>query len=256
MSYQTLVTRFEESICFIQIDRPRYNNTINDTLIAEFNDVLSECDKSSSIVVITGTPEVFCFGADFNAIARSGAEESKQADQATLLYDLWLKLATGPYVTISYVRGKANAGGLGFIAASDVVLADDTATFGLSELLFGVYPAMVLPFLVRRIGFQRAHYLTLMTQPITARQAYEWGLIDALGGAAGDAVLRRHLLRLRRLSRPAIQKYKAYMSTFNESLFSSRSSAIAANVANFDNARTRESIRRFVEHGLFPWEDP
>jgi 3-carboxymethyl-3-hydroxy-acyl-[acp] dehydratase len=44
-------------------------------------------------------------------------------------------LATGPFVTISHVRGKANAGGLGFMAASDIVLAQEEAQFSLSELL-------------------------------------------------------------------------------------------------------------------------
>nr|WP_269820011.1 enoyl-CoA hydratase-related protein [Bacillus velezensis] len=42
--------------------------------------------------------------------------------------------------------GVANAGGIGFVAASDIVIADDTAVFSLSELLFGLFPAMVLPF--------------------------------------------------------------------------------------------------------------
>jgi len=62
---------------------------------------------------------------------------------------LWLRLATVRTVTISHVRGKANAGGIGFVAASDIVLADETAQFSLSELLFGLYPACVLPFLIR-----------------------------------------------------------------------------------------------------------
>ncbi len=62
------------------------------------------------------------------------------------LYDLWLRLATGPFITISHVRGRVNAGGIGFVATSDIVLAERSAQFSLSELLFGVFPARYFPF--------------------------------------------------------------------------------------------------------------
>jgi len=122
-----------------------------------------------------------------------------------------LRLATGPYVTIAHVRGTANAGGVGFVAASDIVLADETAQFSLSELLFGLYPACVMPFLIRRIGFQKANYFTMMTKPISAMLACEWGLVDAVEPVS-EVLLRRHLQRLRRLSKTAIRRYKTYMS--------------------------------------------
>jgi polyketide biosynthesis enoyl-CoA hydratase PksH len=80
---------------------------------------------------------------------------------------------------MSHVRGTSNAGGTGFVAASDIVIADNTAQFSLSELLFGLYPACVLPFLTKRIGFRKAHYLTLMTNPISVQQANAWNLVDA-----------------------------------------------------------------------------
>src|SRR6185503_19576776 len=123
-----------------------------------------------------------------------------------LMYDLWLRMATGPYVTIAHVRGTANAGGVGFVAASDIVLADETAQFSLSEMLFGLMPACVMPFLIRRIGFQRAHYMTLMTQPISVNQAYGWNLVDA-HEKLSDALLKRHLMRLKCLSKNSIVRY-------------------------------------------------
>lgn len=165
------------------------------------------------------------------------------------LYDLWLRLATGPYVTISHVRGKANAGGLGFMAARDIVLAQEQAQFSRSELLFGLYPACVLPFLIRRIGFRKAHYLTLMTQPIAARQACEWGLVDAVE-AQSETSLRRHLPRLRRLSKPAIRRYKAYMSRINAPLEQLKSPAVAGNVEVFSDPGNLQAIRRYLEQGF------
>lgn len=253
MSYQTIKVRFEESICFLQFHRPEANNTINDRLIEECSEVLTLCEETITIVVLEGLPEVFCFGADFQGIHEEIAKGQQGAKDPGPLYDLWLQLATGPYITISHVRGKANAGGMGFVAASDIVLADTSAQFSLSELLFGLFPACVLPFLVRRIGFQKAHYLTLMTQPISAHQAEMWGLVDA-SDAQSENLLRRHLLRLRRLSKTGIARYKRFMSKLYDSLHQSKSLAIAANQEVFSDPHNIQGILRYVEKGQFPWE--
>jgi 3-carboxymethyl-3-hydroxy-acyl-[acp] dehydratase len=253
VNYQTIKVQFQESICFLQIDRPQADNAINSQLVAEFNDVLSACEESATVIVLSGTPEVFCLGADFKAIASASKGAYERDDGPGPLYDLWLRLATGPYVTISHVRGKVNAGGVGFVAASDIVLADESAQFSLSELLFGLYPACVLPFLIRRVGFQKAHYFTLMTQPISAKQACEWGLVDAYDSLS-EALLRRHLQRLRRLSKVAIRRYKTYMSRIGAPLQNLKSPAVAANLEIFSDADNLQAIARYVEQGVFPWE--
>ena len=251
--YKTIKVQFQESICFLQIDRPEANNTISDQLVGECNHVLDTCEESANIVVLSGSPEVFCFGADFKAIASASMKSHEHDDGPGPMYDLWLRLAAGPYVTIAHVRGKTNAGGIGFVAASDIVLASETAQFSLSELLFGLYPACVLPFLIRRIGFQKAHYLTLMTQPISAKQACEWGLVDAFEPQS-DLLVRRHLQRLRRLSKMAIRSYKTYMSRINLPLQELKSPAVAANREMFSDPGNLRGITRYVEQGLFPWE--
>jgi polyketide biosynthesis enoyl-CoA hydratase PksH len=253
MSYQTIQVRFQEPVCFLTFHRPEANNTINDLLIEECRQVLALCEESITIVVLEGLPEVFCFGADFQGIHAQFASEQFSARSPEPLYDLWLKLATGPYITISHVRGKANAGGVGFVAASDIVLADQTAQFSLSELLFGLFPACVLPFLIRRVGFQKAHYLTLMTQPISVEQAHIWGLVDAYD-VQSESLLRKHLLRLRRLSKTGILRYKRYMSGLYDSLFQSKSLALEANQEVFSDPRNLEGIIRYVEKGEFPWD--
>jgi len=244
--YTTIKVRSQDDVCFVQFDRPAANNTINGVLVAELHRVLLACEESTKIVVLSGSPEVFCLGADFSAVPGH--------DGPGPLYDLWLKLATGPFITVAHVRGKVNAGGVGFVAASDIVIADDTAQFSLSELLFGLYPACVLPFLIRRIGFQRAHYLTLTTQPITVTQAVEWGLVDA-AGPQSDVVLRRHLLRLRRPTKLAIRRYKHHMSIIGQpTLADAKAAAVAGNLEVFSDPDNLTAIARYVETGQFPWE--
>ena len=253
MNYQALKVRYQEPVCFLQFYRPQANNTINDCLVEECHDVLSRCEESMKVVVLEGLPEVFCFGADFQGMAREMADGQPGELDPQPLYDLWLKLATGPYITISHVRGKANAGGVGFAAASDIVLADTAAQFSLSELLFGLFPACVLPFLIRRLGFQKAHYMSLMTWPVPVRQAQDWGLVDAYDEQS-ETLVRKHLLRLRCLSKKGISRYKRYMSELYPWLLQHKSAALAANREVFSDPHNLQGIFRYVETGQFPWE--
>jgi polyketide biosynthesis enoyl-CoA hydratase PksH len=251
MSFQIIKVRIEPPVCFIRIDRPDASNRINRMLVDEFQRALKECDDDSiHIVVIEGSPEVFCVGADF---ADYSADETNAVDPQAL-YDVWECLASGPFISVAHVHGKATAGGVGFAAACDVVLANRAAQFSLTELLFGLYPACVLPFLARRVGFQRAHYMTLTTKPVTADQALQWGLADECD-ADSEALLRKLLLRLRRLPKTGIRNYKVYANSLNPILSQSRPGAVKANCALFTDPVNRAAVRRFVETGLFPWEE-
>jgi polyketide biosynthesis enoyl-CoA hydratase PksH len=156
-------------------------------------------------------------------------------------------------VSIAHVRGKANAGGVGFVAACDIVLADGAAVFSLSELLFGLMPACVLPFLIRRIGFAKANSMTLMTQPIPVQLAQQWGLVDAFEQNS-DNLLRKTLLRLRRLDKAGIARYKRYMASLDGSIDAAESRAIAANIEVFSDEENLRKISRYVKTGQFPWE--
>lgn len=254
MNYQTIEVSLQDKTCFIQFHRKQDGNTINGRMIEELLQVLEQYRAIATIIVLEGSPEVFCLGADFKDIS-SKLKAGEQIDNnPEALYDLWLKLVTGPYITISHVRGKVNAGGIGFVAASDIVIADETAKFSLSEMLFGLYPACVLPFLIRRIGAQKANYMTIMTQPFSATQAYEWGLVDAYSDKS-NSLLRKHLLRLKHLSKTSIERYKNYTSKLDRNLFECRKLAIDCNHEIFSDNENNKAILRYVDHGKFPWQD-
>ncbi|WP_181023599.1 enoyl-CoA hydratase/isomerase [Brevibacillus laterosporus] len=255
MDFQTIKVHIKEKICFIQFYRPEANNTMNDRMIEEFHHVLNLCEEAAvTVVVLEGLPEVFCLGADFESIHRKIEERSVTGGDPEPIYDLWLRLSNGPYITISHVRGRVNAGGIGFVAASDIVLADPTAQFSLSELLFGLFPACVLPFLIRRIGVQKAHYMTLMTWPVGVQQAHAWGLVDTYHSES-EVLLGKHLRRLKLLSRFGISSYKRYMNMLHQSLYQSKLIALSANREMFSDSANLERIYKFVETGHFPWED-
>lgn len=251
--YDTLRLRIDDAIATLQIHRPEANNAINDRLVADFGAALDVCDAHAKIVVVEGLPEVFCFGADFSELQRGFDEAGVPGQDPKRIYDLWRRLASGPFVSIAHVRGKANAGGVGFVAACDLVLADATAVFSLSELLFGLMPACVLPFLIRRIGFARANAMTLMTQPVTVQTALQWGLVDAFEENS-ENLLRKQLLRLRRLDKTGVARYKRYMASIEGSIDKVEPQAVAANIEVFSDADNLQKVSRYVKTGQFPWE--
>lgn len=253
MSYDTIRVRFDGDICFLQIHRPDANNCINQRLVEECTTVVRQCEDRAKLLVLEGLPEVFCFGADFQELSAQVPGGSQLETHADALYDLWLSLAFGSFISVAHVRGKVNAGGVGFVAACDIVLCEQRSVFSLSELLFGLMPACVLPFLIRRIGAAKANYLTVMTQPISAEQALNWHLVDACEENSVN-LLRKHLLRMRCLSKPAVARYKRYLRSLDVTLAAARPKAIDANREVFGDEENLRKIGRYLSTGQFPWE--
>lgn len=254
MNLSTLNIEIDNKICYIQIFRPNDKNSINKEVIEDLNYVFEKYVTEITIFVISGTKEFFCNGSDLNEVNKDNKESQMTGESERNLYNIWLKMLSGPYIVISHVKGITNAGGIGFLAASDIVIADDTATFSLSELLFGLYPAMVLPFLIRKIGHQRAKYLTLITNKISVQQAYSWGLVDAYDKNS-DLLLKKHLMRLKCLRKDAIYNYKKYMNKITDSLENEIADiALNENKKIFLDEDNINSIKRYVEDGLLPWE--
>lgn len=254
-SYSTITVRQDADVCTITLARPEFGNTICRALVEDIDAALDAAEAAGvKIVVLQGAPHVFCLGADFQGIQRDLASGEPLRDHVPgPMYDLWQRLAHGPLVSVAHVRGKVNAGGVGFVAACDIVLSDETAMFTLSEMLFGLIPACVMPFLVRRVGAARANFLTLSTQALPARQAEQWGLVDACE-AHSDTLLRKHLLRLKRLGKPAIANYKRFAAELDSGSTAARALALRTNLAAFSDPVNLDHISRYVATGRFPWE--
>ncbi len=252
INYQTIKVRFSGSVCYLSLSREDSGNKISARLVEECRDVIQECDAATTtVLVLEGSSKVFCLGADFDSILAES--ENKKKICAAPLYNLWKSLAVGPFISVAHVRGKVSAGGIGFVSACDVVLADNTANFCLSEMLFNIYPALVMPFLIRKIGNQRAHYLTLLTKPVLVSQAKTWGLVDACADNS-ENLLHRHLQRFSCFSKQGITRYKNYANKMHNGIDNYEDAAVNANQELFSDSKILEGIGNYVETGQFPWQ--
>lgn len=162
-------------------------------------------------------------GADREAAATAGNTSAGSRADAVALYGKVLeKISFGPKPVLALVEGPVKAGGVGLVAACDVVvLESEAASFELSEVLFGLLPANVLPFLMKtRISVSAARYLVLTARCIDAAEALRLGLADlAFPGAELEKGLRDIVRTLVRAEPGALAAGKRFIRDNMESNF-------------------------------------
>ena len=212
----SLAVHREGRCLHVVLCNPDAGNPLNRGLIDALHAVMDsvEQDTEISLMVLAAQGTVFCDGMDFGeALATAGHPEQALHHAVQRFHDLLDRMTRLPVIVASLVEGRVNAGGMGLVAACDLVLARETADFGLSEILFGLLPATVTPFLVRRIGFQPVYRMALTAQRMNAQQALACGLVDEITGQPADS-LRRLRIRADRLQRPAVARTKDFYADF------------------------------------------
>jgi len=179
---QTLTSSTDKrGVLTLCMHRPKVFNAFNAAMINELTTALGDADRDDNIrmVVITGSGSCFSAGADMNWM-RSQAEASLKDNESDAL-ELAKLMRSLNYLskpTIAMINGAAFGGGLGLIAACDITIAVDNARFGLTEARLGLAPAVISPYVFRRIGEGNARRYFLSGERFDAQRAQEMGLIQ------------------------------------------------------------------------------
>lgn len=256
MTYQTLLVADIPQGISITLNRIEHRNTLNSLLITELHQALDHAETHSAckIIVIKGQQRIFCTGMDFQEVAQSGLSNADDIKQFVEHYMALLKrFALMPKIIIACVDGQVMAGGVGLVAASDIVFATSQSQFTLSEALWGLLPANVMPYLIRRVGFQKAYTMTLTTQALSAAEAKASHLVDEVNDQL-DETLRKYLLHLSRLDKQTIHDIKNYFRKMWILDNSMEKTAIDELTRLLSESRIQNNIKHFVEEGKFPWE--
>jgi len=252
MSFETLEVEARESVLYVTLNRAQKRNSINAAMVGEFHRALdqAEANPQNRVVVLRGKNGYFCTGMDFNEVSGPEGETDAQG-----FMDLLKRFTTTPRVVVAVVDGQVMAGGVGVAAACDLVIASKTSRFSLSEALWGLLPAIIIPFIIRRVGAQTAYRMTLTTVPVTGEEAHARGLVDEL---ADDPERQLNLLlrRLTKVTSKTVGRIKVYfrkMWIINEAM---EAAAVNENLSMMEDETVKENIRNFTEHGKFPWDSP
>lgn len=170
-----------DGVAHITLARPEKKNALDRDAANELGDALARCatDHTIRVVLLAAAGPDFCAGADLAALAAlvdAGAQA--QHDDAMALGNVFIAMRELPKPVVAAVRGRALAGGAGLATACDIVLAEDDATFGYPEVRVGFVPAMVMTMLRRAVGEKRAFDLVSTGRLISAREAFDMGLVS------------------------------------------------------------------------------
>lgn len=183
MGYQTLAVEKKSSVATIWMDRPDVYNAFNESLIHELSDALIklESDPEVRVLVLAGKGKHFSAGADLNWMKRaSEMEEAQNLADAQVFASMMYKLANFSKPTIARIQGAALGGGTGLAAACNIVIASEDAKFAVSEVKFGIIPAVISPYVLRAIGVRQATRYFLTAETIDAEQALKINLVHKL----------------------------------------------------------------------------
>ena len=163
------------------MDRPAVHNAFDPDMIRELTGALQAADQDNGVrlVIITGAGSCFSAGADMNWM-RSLVDASQQDNERDAL-ELAGLMRTLNYLskpTIARVNGAAFGGGLGLIAACDITITVENARFGMTEARLGLAPAVISPYVFRRIGERNARRYFLTGERFDALQAQRIGLVQ------------------------------------------------------------------------------
>ena len=178
---QRLKTEIDDQGCAtLCLNNPEQHNAFDDRLIAELTAALLNLrnDSRVRIVLLTASGKSFSAGADLNWMRRVADYSLEENVQDALgLAELMQTLNELPKPTIALVQGATFGGGVGLVAACDIAIASERASFCLSEVKLGLIPAVISPYVLAAIGPRQARRYFLTAERFSAADALRIGLV-------------------------------------------------------------------------------
>src|SRR5262249_38149262 len=129
-------------------------------------------------VVLTGAGKVFCAGGDLKPDASGDPFRVDPAEVDNPVVRLFRAIVACPVPVIARINGHALAGGFGLVCACDFAVAAESATLGTPEARIGLFPMMILPWMMRTIPRRKLLEICVTGEPITAAEALQHGILN------------------------------------------------------------------------------
>lgn len=245
----------------VTLNRPDVRNAFDEAMIAELTAFAEAVptDGSVRVIVLQGAGPVFSAGADVQWMSKMlGYTREENLADARRAASMFLALDRIPVPVIGRIHGAALGGGSGLASICDVVVAADDALFGFTEVVLGILPAMISPYVVRKIGLSAARELCLSGTRFTAARAREIGLVHTVVPAAElDRAVSEHVATFRKAAPSAIRNTKRLLTE----VFGRRpADVLGLTVDNIANQRVspegQEGLRAFLEKRPASWTKP
>ncbi|WP_374047037.1 enoyl-CoA hydratase/isomerase family protein [Massilia sp. YIM B02443] len=201
MDFQTLTVSILDGVATVTLNRPELRNAFNEEAIHELAVAFAALGTTGNVraIVLAANGPAFCAGGDLNWMKKmAGYSEEENQQDAMRLADMLRTIYLCPKPVVARVHGDCYAGGMGLVAACDIVVASDNAAFCLSEVKLGLIPATISPYVIKAMGEQASRRYFLTAERFTAAEAHRIGLahevvpadeLDATVGAIVKSLL-------------------------------------------------------------------
>lgn len=257
-AHTTVLLRIGGPVATVTLNRPDVRNALNPVMVGELARVfrhLAERDDVTAIV-LEGAGKAFSAGADVDWMRESieYTREQNVADAARMA-DMFDAIDTVPQPTVARVHGAAVGGGVGLIAACDVVVADEATVFGFTEARLGIVPAIISSLVIPKIGPSWARALYLTGRRFGADLAREIGLVHVVAPAHQvDSSVRQQLSDIQACGPKATRAAKRLIREVGErdpSELRDYSSTLIAELRASEEGQ--EGLRAFLEKRAPRW---
>lgn len=172
-----VLVEYLERYAVLTLNRPAKHNAMSWRAQAQLRAALDDIRAAGSrVVVLTGAGRSFCAGVDLKDHTDPDARVTAHESNGWAVTQR--HIAAHPAVFVAAVNGPALGGGLTLVHNAELAIAADTATFGMPEITFGVYPALAGPATTRRILPKHTAWLTFTGERIDAATALSWGVVN------------------------------------------------------------------------------
>jgi methylglutaconyl-CoA hydratase len=253
MSYSTVTYRNDDRVALVTMNRPDRRNSLDDVMIREMTDVFTTINRTNHtrVVLLSGAGASFCAGMDLDYLQRFAAKgEPENLEDARNLSRMLQLIHTLKKPVVAAVNGPALGGGCGIAAACDFVFAaKEKAKLGAPEVRLGFLPAVILIYLVKRMGVSRAREFVLMGGVLSADEAKAKGLATEV---VPDAELQEYAMEFARTLASSTSSSSVVLTKELFARMDEMSVREAADYAASLNALTRktEDFKKGVESFL------
>lgn len=261
MSYQSIgVSVDSRGIATLTLNRPDVHNAMNALMWEEGRDATRALDSDASVraVVLTGAGKSFCSGGDLKyQLAQRDLPRSLKLGEAAKLAH-WLRdLDRLSKPLIGRIQGPAYAGGLGLISVCDIAIGLTGSLFAITEARLGLLPAMISPYVIRRLGVARARRYFLNGRRFTAEEALQLGLLDRIVAAEGlDAAVEEEIELILQCAPGAVGKIKRLIDFVGGHGQDDNFAYSVERVADmWDDAEALEGLSSFIAKRKPAWAD-
>jgi methylglutaconyl-CoA hydratase len=259
IDYQTLTVTITDRIGQVTLNRPDVRNAFNEQSIAELALAFDELGRNELVraIVLAANGPAFCAGADLNWMKKmAGYSDSENRADAMRLADMLRTIYVCPKPVVAKVQGDCYAGGMGLVAACDVVVAVDTANFCLSEVKLGLIPATISPYVIKAMGEQAARRYFITAERFDANEARRIGFVhETVPAEELDTQVAAIVQALANNSPNAVREAKQLVreivgQSVTEALLEDTANRIAGIRASLEG---REGVASFLEKRRPSW---